>query len=91
MKANVIINCSISISVLLTKLFFIWLTLGWKTRKARKAFEEELIKQGMSKMDAERIGARYVALKNVVMRAFWGSIGRMRFKETRRKFSLRFG
>jgi len=63
-----------AITRLLGSLFIIWLTLGWKVRKAKKAFEKELIKQGMSKQDAERISARYAALKDQAMTAFKRSI-----------------
>jgi len=55
---------------LLASLFIVWLTLGWKVRKARKAFEKELRKQGMSKQDAKRISSRYAALKDQAMDAF---------------------
>jgi hypothetical protein len=44
-----------------------WLTLGWKVRKARKAFEKELIKQGMPEEDAKKLGAQYTLLKNNLM------------------------
>ena len=53
---------------LLSSLFAAWLTLGWKVRKTRKAFEKELIKQGMSKGDARRISAQYTLLKNNIVR-----------------------
>jgi len=49
---------------LLSSLFVIYLTLGWKVRKAKKAFEKELIKQGMPKQDAKRMSAKYAALKD---------------------------
>ena len=63
---------------LLANLFLIWLTLGWKVRKARKAFEKELIKQGMAKHDANRISAQYAALKDNVENAFKQSLRRWR-------------
>jgi hypothetical protein len=63
---------------LLANLFPIWLTLGWKVRKARKAFEKELIKQGMAKNDANRISAQYAALKDNVENAFKQSLRRWR-------------
>lgn len=63
---------------LLANLFLIWLTLGWKVRKARKAFEKELIKQGMAKNDANRISAQYAALKDNVENAFKQSLRRWR-------------
>jgi hypothetical protein len=32
-----------------------YLTLGWRVRKARKAFEKQLTLHGMSKTDAKRL------------------------------------
>jgi len=49
---------------LLSSLFLIYLTLGWNVRKAKKAFEKELIKQGMRAQDAKRMSAKYAALKD---------------------------
>jgi len=48
--------------------------LGWKVRKARKALEKELIKTGMSKEDARRIGAQYASLKDNTVQAIKRSI-----------------
>jgi len=53
---------------ILCSLFAAWLTLGWKMRKTRKAFEKEVIKQGMSKEDAKRLSAQYKLLKDNLMR-----------------------
>ncbi|MDH5462604.1 MAG: hypothetical protein OEX09_10345 [Candidatus Bathyarchaeota archaeon] len=55
-------------------LFYLWLTLDWKVRRARKAFEKELVKQGMSREDAARLGAQYTILKNNLMRGLKRSI-----------------
>lgn len=49
---------------LLSSLLLIWLTLGWKVRRARRALEKELIGQGMPKREARKIGAQYAALKD---------------------------
>lgn len=62
-----LLSVSPHIARLLCSLFVVWLTLGWKVRKARKAFEKELIKQGMSKEDAKRLGAQYTILKDNLM------------------------
>jgi len=69
-----ILGGGIALARLLASLLLIWLTLGWKVRKARKAFEKELIKQGMAKHDAKRIGAQYAALKDNVENAFKQSL-----------------
>ena len=53
-----------------------YITLGWRVRKARKAFEKQLIAQGMSKRDAQQLSLFYVNLKNgitaSVMKGFVG-------------------
>lgn len=48
------------ISKLLATLASSWLTLGWKARKARKAFEAELTKEGMPSEDARRM-SKYIS------------------------------
>lgn len=45
-------------------LFWIYLTLGQRVRKTRRAFEEQLIMQGMSRDDAKRLSACFEELKN---------------------------
>jgi len=62
-----LLSASPHIARLLYSLFAAWLTLDWKVRKARKAFEKELIKQGMSKEDAKRLGTQYKLLKDNLM------------------------
>jgi len=69
-----IFGSSINLAKLLSSLLLIWLTLGWKVRKARKAFEKELIKQGMAKQDVNRISAQYAALKDNIENAFKQSL-----------------
>jgi len=45
-------------------LFWMYLTLGSRVRKTRKAFEKQLIQQGMSKEDARRLSSCFEDLKN---------------------------
>jgi hypothetical protein len=45
-------------------LFWMYLTLGRRVNKTRKAFEKQLIQQGMSKEDAKRLSACFKDLKN---------------------------
>ena len=48
-------------------LFILWATFGWKVRKTRRAFERELIRQGMSKENARELSAHYKVLKDQLM------------------------
>jgi len=47
-------------------LFWVYLTLGRRVHKARKAFEKQLILQGMSKEDAKRLSACFEELRNSI-------------------------
>jgi len=74
MKISTIIRAGLHLSKLLLNLFFIWLTLGWKVRKARKAFEKELVKSGMPSEAAKKLGKKYSSVKDEVMKQLWGSV-----------------
>ncbi len=73
-----IFGSGIALARMLASLFLLWLTLAWKVRKARNAFEKELVRQGMAKHDAKRISAQYAALKDNVENAFKQSLIRWR-------------
>ncbi len=75
-RVSTIFNASASIVRLLSSLFVIWLTLGWKVRTARKAFERELIAEGMTREDARRLSAQFEVLKDDIISAFKHSIVR---------------
>jgi hypothetical protein len=45
-------------------LFWIYITLGRRVRKTRKAFEKQLMREGMSKTDAKRLSTCFEDLKN---------------------------
>jgi hypothetical protein len=45
-------------------LFWMYLTLGRRVSKTRKAFEKQLTQQGVSKEDAKRLSACFEDLKN---------------------------
>jgi hypothetical protein len=74
MKISTIVKAGLHLSNLLLNLFFIWLTLGWKVRKARKAFEKELLKSGMPSESAKKLGNKYSSVKDEVMKQLWGSV-----------------
>lgn len=62
-----IISITLHAVRLLLSLLALWLSFGWKVRKARKAFEKELVKMGMAKKDAKRLSAWYSKLKKDIM------------------------
>lgn len=74
MKISSIISAGVSLIHLLLSLLALWLTLGWKVRKTRKAFEKQLIRQGMAKKDAEKLSAQYSKMKNEIMNSLKGSL-----------------
>jgi hypothetical protein len=47
-------------------LIWLYLTLGYRVRKTRVAFEKQLVIQGMSKQDAKRLSASFEDLKNEI-------------------------
>jgi hypothetical protein len=67
MKISSIISAGVSLIRLLLSLFVLWLTLGWKVRQTKKAFEKQLIQKGMAKKDAEKLSAEYSKLKDEMM------------------------
>jgi len=74
MKIRSVLNALLSLIRLILSLLALWLTLGWKVRRARKAFEKQLIRQGMSKKDAKRLSANISKLKNELMNSLKRSV-----------------
>ncbi|RLI20003.1 hypothetical protein DRO45_04455 [Candidatus Bathyarchaeota archaeon] len=74
MKIRSVLSALLSLIRLILSLLALWLTLGWKVRKARKAFEKQLIRQGMSKKDAKRLSANISKLKNELMNSLKRSV-----------------
>jgi hypothetical protein len=54
---------------------WMYLTLGWRVRKTRKAFEKQLIQQGMSRADAKRLSACFEELKEGLLSSIRQGIG----------------
>jgi len=53
---------------------WMYMTLGWRVRSARHAFEKELRRTGMSKADAERLSAVFEKLKDDLVGALRGGV-----------------
>jgi hypothetical protein len=76
MKLSTILSAVLHLSTLIMNLVAIWLTLDWKVRKARKAFEKELVKGGMPEEAAKKLGKKYSSAKDQVMKQLWSSVRR---------------
>ncbi|MDH5690487.1 MAG: hypothetical protein OEY81_03540 [Candidatus Bathyarchaeota archaeon] len=63
-KIQDLLSIASSIVRITGSLLILWATFGWKVRKTRRAFERELIRQGMSKEDARELSAHYKVLKD---------------------------
>ena len=50
------------------------MTLGWRVRRARRAFERELVRMGMSKEDAKCLSAAFEELKNDMLGMLKGGV-----------------
>ena len=63
-KIQALLSIVASIVKIAGSLLILWATFGWKVRKTRRAFERELIRQGMSKENARELSAPYKVLKD---------------------------
>jgi len=70
------------ISIVALNILWVYVTLGFRVRSTRRAFEKQLISQGMSKEDAKRLSACFQDLKNnIVFTVKWGIVGGFRSLE----------
>ena len=76
MKISTTIKVGLYLSRLILNLTIIWLTSTWGVRKARKAFEKELIRSGMPKEAAKKLAKKYPSVKDIVTREVWNSMRR---------------
>jgi hypothetical protein len=61
---STVLKSSPYLARILLDLFWMYITLGSRVRKTRKAFERQLIREGMSKADAKRLSVCFEDLKN---------------------------
>lgn len=69
MKLRSIISIILQVTRLLLILLVLWLSFDWKVRKARKAFEKELVKAGIAKRDAKKLSAWFSKLEKEIKQA----------------------
>jgi hypothetical protein len=68
------------LAIVVLNLLWMYVTLGRRVRKTRRAFEKQLMQQGMSKQDAQRLSACFEDLKNNVTGMLKEGITTMRFQ-----------
>jgi len=68
------------LAIVVLNLLWMYVTLGRRVRKTRRAFEKQLMQQGMSKQDAQRLSACYEDLKNNITGMLKQGIITMRFQ-----------
>ncbi len=71
MRISTIFKISAQITRLMVSLFWVWITLGWNVRKARKAFEKELVLRGIPKKQAKRLSKTLKTAKDQVIASVW--------------------
>jgi len=52
-----------------------WISMRWKVRRARRAFEEEAVKHGISREEARRLSEVFTALERQLRDAVKASLG----------------
>ena len=52
-----------------------WISMKWKVRRARRAFEEEAVKHGISREEARRLSEVFTALERQLRDAARASLG----------------
>lgn len=67
------------LALMVLSLLWMYLTLGRRVRKTRKAFEKQLMQQGMSKEDARRLSACFEDLKDSITGMLKEGIATIRF------------
>ena len=68
------------LAIMALNLLWMYVTLGRRVRKTRRAFEKQLMHKGMSKQDAQRLSACYEDLKNNITGMLKEGIANMRFQ-----------
>ena len=68
------------LAIVILNLLWMYVTLGRRVRKTRRAFEKQLMQKGMSKQDAQRLSACYEDLKNNITGVLKQGITTMSFQ-----------
>jgi hypothetical protein len=68
------------LAIVILNLLWMYVTLGRRVHKTRRAFEKQLMQQGMSKQDAQRLSACYEDLKNNITGVLKQGITTMSFQ-----------
>ena len=68
------------LAIVVLNLLWVYVTLGRRVRKTRRAFEKQLMQQGMSKQDAQQLSTCYEDLKNNITGVLKQGITTMSFQ-----------
>ena len=61
-----VLRIAYSILKIIGSLLTAWIVVSWNIRKARRSFEAEMIKAGVSKEDARKLSECFVVLKDQI-------------------------
>ena len=63
-RVSALLRIAHSILKILGSLLSAWILISWNVRKARRSFEAEMMKAGVSKEDAQKLSECFVILKD---------------------------
>ena len=70
-----ILRITYSILKIIGSLLSTWIVVSWNIRKARKSFEAEMMKVGVSKEDAQKLSEFFVVLEGQIKSCMKAPIG----------------
>jgi len=74
-KVLTILRVTYSILKIIGSLLLAWAVIKWNVRKARRSFENEMMKAGVSKEDARKLSECFVVLEDQVKNLMKAPIG----------------
>jgi len=63
-RVSALLRIAYSILKIVGSLLSAWILISWNVRKARRSFEAEMMKAGVSKEDAQKLSECFVILKD---------------------------
>jgi len=73
-RISAILHIAYSTLKIISSLLVVWIAVTWNARKARKSFEAEIMKAGVSKEDAQKLSECFMdfkdQIKNIMKKPF---------------------